>query len=356
MSARGRATLSIISPWVDGFCIGGGPALLFVSLILMGPEADSWIRPEFLWLTIFITLPHFMASYRIVYSSRASILRHPRASIYVPAFLFMYCVFALMVSGRSMAFIDALTVGAGAYLAWHYTGQTWGMMAAFSILDGNPFSPRERRLVQVALRILLVWHVSWISTANFGLPAWIQDPLLLAYGWMSWVTLAALGLSAVALIALYRRTGRLPSARVLIAWITIFLWYGAMARSPRNIYWVQIAHALQYLIFPFRVELNLRLGDLHEAIDEPRFIDRAGFQILVYAAALVFAGALYQIWLPGAIEWGLAGALGPQALVALPFALNGFLNVHHFFTDGCIWKLSDPGVRRTLFAHLPAPS
>lgn len=353
MRARGSAP-SIISPWVDAFCIGGGPALLFVALIVVGPDADSWMRPEFLWLTILITLPHFMASYRIVYSSRESILRHPAASIWVPGFLILYCAFALAVSERSMAFIDVLTVGAGAYLAWHYTGQTWGMMAAFSHLDGNPFSERERNIVRAALRILLVWHVTWISRANFGLPDWIQAPLSLAYSWMSWVTLAAVGLSAWALVAQHRRTGRLPSVQVLVAWATIFLWYGAMARSPANIYWVQIAHALQYLIFPFRVELNLRLGDLEDAVGKPRLVDRAGFQMIVYAAALLFAGALYQIWLPGAIEWGFA--LGPQALVALPFALNGFLNIHHFFTDGCIWKLSDPQVRRMLFAHVPAGS
>jgi len=351
-----RASASIIHPVVDAFCIGGGPALLFIAVILTGHDLDPWMSPNILWPIVIVTLPHFMASYRIVYSSCERILRYRWASMYVPGLLISYCVFGLLVADRSMVFIDTLTVVAGAYLAWHYTGQTWGMMSAFSRLDGQSFSDRERGLVLFALRVLLAWHVSWISQANFGLPAWLQDPLSIAYAWMSWVTLAALGLSGAALVSFVKRTGSLPSARVMIAWVTIFLWYGAMARSPRAIYWVQAAHALQYLIFPVRVELNQRIEDLQGATGPVPLIDRAGFQLIVYAAALVFAGILYQFWLPGAIEWGFGSALGPQAMLALPFALNGFLNVHHFFTDGCIWKLSDPSVRRMLFAHVPASS
>jgi hypothetical protein len=32
-----------------------------------------------------------------------------------------------------------------------------------------------------------------------------------------------------------------------------------------------------------------------------------------------------------------------------------FINIHHYFTDGVIWKLRNPEVRRELFAHVPAP-
>jgi hypothetical protein len=31
-----------------------------------------------------------------------------------------------------------------------------------------------------------------------------------------------------------------------------------------------------------------------------------------------------------------------------------FINIHHYFTDGVIWKISDPDVRRDLFAHVAA--
>ena len=53
-----------------------------------------------------------------------------------------------------------------------------------------------------------------------------------------------------------RRTGQLPPARALVAWFAIFVWYAVMARDPKALFWIQIAHALQYLAFPIRVELN----------------------------------------------------------------------------------------------------
>jgi len=34
-----------------------------------------------------------------------------------------------------------------------------------------------------------------------------------------------------------------------------------------------------------------------------------------------------------------------------------FINIHHYFTDGVIWKISNPEVRKELFAHVqPGPS
>jgi hypothetical protein len=29
-----------------------------------------------------------------------------------------------------------------------------------------------------------------------------------------------------------------------------------------------------------------------------------------------------------------------------------FINIHHYFTDGVIWKISNPEVRKDLFAHV----
>ena len=37
---------------------------------------------------------------------------------------------------------------------------------------------------------------------------------------------------------------------------------------------------------------------------------------------------------------------------AAPIVILMFINVHHYFTDGVIWKISNPEVRRDLFAHV----
>jgi hypothetical protein len=49
--------------------------------------------------------------------------------------------------------------------------------------------------------------------------------------------------------------------------------------------------------------------------------------------------------------------LGPDALPgnALPFGawiLVALINIHHFFIDGCVWKISTPEVKKDLFRHL----
>ncbi|MFL5441927.1 MAG: hypothetical protein ACJ79W_22480, partial [Myxococcales bacterium] len=73
---------SILSPLVDFLCVGGLSLIVLVpllltgrsDLVLIGAGAQAWIATV-------INMPHFMASYRLVYRSRESILRHKWASI-----------------------------------------------------------------------------------------------------------------------------------------------------------------------------------------------------------------------------------------------------------------------------------
>jgi hypothetical protein len=36
----------------------------------------------------------------------------------------------------------------------------------------------------------------------------------------------------------------------------------------------------------------------------------------------------------------------------VPVLILTFINIHHYFTDGVIWKFSNPVVRKELFAHV----
>ena len=66
-------------------------------LVLIGAGAQAWVATV-------VNMPHFMASYRLVYRSKETILRHKWASIYIPAILAAYIVVAVW---------DALTTGFG---------------------------------------------------------------------------------------------------------------------------------------------------------------------------------------------------------------------------------------------------
>jgi hypothetical protein len=53
---------------------------------------------------------------------------------------------------------------------------------------------------------------------------------------------------------------------------------------------------------------------------------------------------------------GVVGnVFGEEPGKAAPILVLMFINIHHYFTDGVIWKISNPEVRKELFAHVPRP-
>src|SRR5579884_3651529 len=157
-----RAKASIISPAVDLLLVGGLSLIVFVPLLLSGRTDLVMVGAGVqAWLAATINMPHFMASYRIIYRSKEMILKHKWASLFVPAILVVYSALALYVAQSSPALVIVLVAVSSGYLAWHYTGQVWGMFASFSYLAGVKIEPSERTLIRTGLRILLAWHVTW---------------------------------------------------------------------------------------------------------------------------------------------------------------------------------------------------
>lgn len=343
-AARRRA---ILTPELDLLVGGGLWVLLGVPLLVGGVPAslEAWAGRNALLLTALINAPHFMASYWLLYSSREQARRHPWASFGVPALLVAWVLVALVLCGRGDArALVALQGVAGAYLAWHYTGQAWGMMASYAYLDGLAWAPRERALVRLGLRLLLAWHVAWFLRVGAETPEGLRAALGALRPLLDATALASVPLGLAAFVLVARRTGRPPSLRVLAPWVAVHLWYVALWISPAALLWVQLGHALQYLAFPARVELNRRA---------PSGALGAGAYLAFYALLLVVAGALVFDLLP---RWVLAkpveALLGADARAALPALVGAAVNIHHYFTDGCVWKVSNPDVRRALFSHV----
>ena len=117
---------------------------------------------------------------------------------------------------------------------------------------------------------------------------------------------------------------------------------------PAALFWVQIAHALQYLAFPVRVELNrTRAADA----GSPR---RIALHMAVYAGVLLAVSFAVAQLVPVSTMGVVGNVFGEQPGRAAPILLLVFINIHHYFTDGVIWKISNPDVRRDLFAHVAA--
>ncbi|MGH7548133.1 MAG: hypothetical protein ACREMM_08155 [Gemmatimonadales bacterium] len=165
LAASPRA--AIISPVVDALCTGGLSLLVLVPLLVLG-RSDLLLLSAGVqaWLGALVNMPHFLASYRMVYQTRASIRAHPWAAVYVPILLLSCCIAAVVASRWTDAPVSALLTISSTYLALHYTGQAWGMIVTFTYLDGASFNPLERRLVRGSLYILMAWHVVWFF--HFG--------------------------------------------------------------------------------------------------------------------------------------------------------------------------------------------
>lgn len=339
---------AIISPLVDALCVGGLSLLLLLPLLLSG-RADLVIVGVGMqaWIAALVNMPHFMASYRLVYRNRETINAHRWAAIYVPLILIAYIAFAVWQSRETDLYVSILMTVQGGYLAWHYTGQAWGMMATYTYLDGRSFQHVERRLIRGGLYLLLAWHVAWFFRWGFGETRF--GPLLESlYFILSVLSAVALVAGLVGLAMMKARTGRFPPGRALIAWGAIFVWYAAMARDPRAIFWVQIAHALQYLMFPVRVEIN---RTRRSGSGPSRLVTH----MAVYLIVLLAVSVAMAVWIPARAMDVVADWLGRRPGEVTALSLLAFLNVHHYFTDGVMWKLRNPAVREDLFGHLPAP-
>jgi len=343
----GQGKASIISPVVDLLCVGGLSLIVFVPLLLTG-RTDLVIigAGAQAWLLTLINMPHFMASYRIVYRSRDMIMRYRWASLYVPALLLGYIALAVTSEANTRVLVIILISVASAYLAWHYTGQVWGMMASFAYLEGARFDDRERFLIRTGLRILLAWHVTWFLYTQLRDPATVRPLYLL----ISAGTVVAFALGGIGILRMRRRIGRFPPARALVAWLAIFAWYALMARDPRALFWVQLAHALQYLAFPIRVEMN------NAVKDQPASRGRMFRHMAMYGAALIIISVGISTFVPATAMGVIGGVFGESPTFAAPILILLFINIHHYFTDGVIWKISNPEVRKELFAHVPRPA
>jgi hypothetical protein len=233
--------------------------------------------------------------------------------------------------------LHALLATATLYLALHYTGQAWGMVSSFALLDGIRFEPAERNVLRRFLRGMAVWHVVW------GMKLlWPPGPQYSQY-----VRLLDIALNTLAVVSLFggllcfhragARLGRRVPLRVMTPYVALHVWYGFLYLFPQSIFWVQIFHALQYLPFPLRVELNRTQG---AGGTQGRLVSAVGYLgVLALSSALLF----------GVVPW-VSKELGHGAY-SVWVAIASVINIHHYFIDGCIWHISNPVVSKELFLH-----
>lgn len=303
-----------------------------------------------------------MSTFGLLYRSKETVKRYPVASIWLPLGLGVYCIVATVVGAWTAVPARLAALAAGSYLAWHYTGQAWGMIATFTYLDKRSIPDDVRVSLRRSLRFLVAFHVGWFLyyLEPFGLHAYLgretAQTLYHAYA------AGTLGLAAIVgikgTIGYVKHNGGM-SLRVGVAWGSIWTWYIFMFLHPIGIFWVQLSHSLQYLIFPARIESNRARARGNKW--PTGIIWGLSLAIWIVAGLVVFRGGPFIVdMLDGMAGGGAAAAAeGGRSIIDPGIAflsLGAFVNIHHFFADSVIWRISNPHVRKELFSHLTAKS
>jgi hypothetical protein len=347
---------AIISPAIDFLCCGG-----FSIFAVLAIFAYAYLFPtnklisegiNIIVIGILGTLinaPHFMASYHLVYRKREQISQHKWASLYVPLILVALIIYAFLTPDPKLSELPVNIVVAElliflsfVLLAWHYTGQAWGMTGAFAYLRGIRMDVLERRLVRSGYYALLGWHILWaclftlktgsVIGANFT----NQIPKIeFIYQVWSVLVLLTIPLGIVGFLRIRRRTGIKPPLRCYAPWVAIYLWYALIWKYPSMFPVLQIFHAMQYLIFPLRVEMN-QYSARQKRTGGRQFLHAVGYYLILVVVGFI----VFEI---------------PPVPVHFVALVAAFVNIHHYFIDGAIWKIRNPQVRNDLFAHLKLP-
>ena len=364
---RQTGTGYIISESAD-FWLTGGISIVVMCFVLLcvavfGVESYglqvSTILGSAMVLQVLLNWPHFMGSYSILYSPRKNIRKYKAATIYVPVTLLLVIIASLDFSSQGPWYAFTvntriayfLWLAAAFYLAWHYTGQAWGMMATFAATSGLSFTSAERMIFRYGLRVLLVWHVVWGAQ---DLPAnWFGGYLSRNIGLLLDIAnvLAILSflITLRTLLAIRNRTGTAVDRRIVASWLSIYLWYLVLFFLPEAFMLVQASHALQYLAFPFRVELNraegkgsAKKGKKNKAIKTLPILTWGGryYFLLVLSGIAVFY--IPELLFPV-----------DQNSISIAFMIASAVSVHHYFVDSCIWHIRNEEVKCSLFSHLP---
>jgi hypothetical protein len=352
----------MLSPWADVVCVGAASIGLFLAWAALDLDlTSSNTLRNLVFINFLINAPHFMASYKLLYGAPDMRRQYPGVTWWTPLVLTLWAFVGLALYREHRVILEAYFGAAVVSLSWHYTGQVWGMMASFAYISGLGFAPRERRLVRANLWAVTAFHIVWavIIVRKIFEPRgpWGGTPLLSAaqgeslYHFVALAALASSLLGFTALVLFSRRTGRIPPARVWIPWIAVHLWYVLLYKEPAALFWVQNAHALQYLVFPMRAELNRReYGTVAASAGSSV---RRGWGMVRWYVLVTIAGAVVL----GGLPWLARTVTASGSIGRLPWELTivSFVNLHHYFIDGVIWKIRNPKVRHDLFAHLGTP-
>ncbi len=316
---------------IDLWLLGGIPFLVGLALWLI-PMQDSF-SPVIHLSLILLSYPHFASSYYAFYRQKAIWKKAWFPALAVPLAL-SFCLMFLLLQNR-LDGLRALAQCSLALLYWHYLKQSYGCCIWLGKVRGDAPQLLPRKLLLITC--LLVGSLGFLAIQrgettrlvfglyldSFNIPA----ELVLLFRAL---TLAALVLCCIwAVWNTATVSGAFQSLGALLPLLALWLWFEPYFQTPLTLAILPALHGLQYLPFVGRT-----LWNEHRHMLRPR---------------IVFAGLWILLMIGGYVGFYLLPrSLAAVKLEGLPASLLIFLNVHHYFIDASMWRLSRPEVRARL--------
>jgi hypothetical protein len=352
---------SIISPFIDFLLVGG--ISLFVFPIVMLPIFDS--EANRLWLTfiavclIFVlNMPHFIHSYQLLYRgyfnklkqdvySTASKIRLIISGIVAPVFLIAFLIFG--VSQK-----DAQLLGYGTNLmlltlGWHYVKQGYGTMIALSVRKKAFFDDVEKRILLA--NAYIVWLFSWFSVnTNTDTDLFHGVPFTgmgFSKDWAGPAIVLFLIWNVIAIFVLFQRSGKDKKYcfnGMASYFFSVYPWVLFAYWHPNIIIFVPALHALQYIMFVWKLEYERTKeqilsagGNIDKITRKLVFKKMIPFLSVGFGTGIILL-SLMPKWLDSNISYN-EQIFGPSLFV---YCFLIFVNVHHYFIDFAIWRRDNP--------------
>jgi len=307
--------------------------------------------------------PHFAVTYVLFYKDgkhRAlgaaftpmQRLRYLVVGVLVPLALAVWAALALVTrSAVTMGWMIQLMFF---LVGWHYVKQGFGVLTVLSARRGVRFTRFER--VVVLTHCFTGWAYAWASPADPGRTLEEQGVVYTSLAHppgLERITQIAFFLSTLPLIAVFvrkwRTEGRLPPLAPLCGLlVTVWLWTVYSGIDPLMKYVIPALHSIQYFYFVGLLKRNeARAGEGPPSFGLPVRV-RLGFLavtavglgwLLLRGAPSFFDAILVP---PSAKRLETLNDLGPTPCLA---ALYVFVNIHHYFMDGVIWRRDNPETR-----------
>lgn len=343
---RSTASPWLLGRWSDLILCCGGLAWIFVLLdqqLLRPhlPQLLGWVTIVMSVLGLLVGSSHTAATWVRIYDTAESRERFAFYTRWLPIAL-------LGLGAVELAYRETIPVVLKITLFWnlhHYTAQSYGFVLLYCL-------KRDYRLAATEKRIL--WLMMSLSTLTIALiqltyreynldvlmgqkmPFWEIFP-----PWVSQTSMALLGASVIAFTGIVlwkayrdRQWLPLPAAVLLVTNLVLMvapidLWNLMWAYTPA------LFHGCQYIVITLLyltgAQPGLRLRDRLMSNGTP------SRYLLMVALGAFFYNAVPQTFQQAGVDFNLSFAV-----------IYTLISLHHYATDGAIWKLRDDRLRAVL--------